>query len=89
MSSAKLKPLAPTILPERRRAITAIHITWGLVRPQGDESCRWQTVDGRWVAVTVGTGHELGTAIVSDSSGHRESKTSFEDALALAKSWRT
>jgi hypothetical protein len=66
-----------------------MYITWGLIRPQGDESCRWQAVDGRWVAVTVGTGAELGTAIVTDSSGHRVITESFEEALATAKRWRT
>jgi len=91
VSQVKLKsiPLSPAVLPERRRAITALHIAWGLVRPHGDESCRWQAADGRWVAVTVGSDDELGKAIVTDSGGRRELATSFEDALALARSWRT
>jgi hypothetical protein len=92
MSQPKLKPPAAeaVILPlRRRRESTAKHIIWGMVPPKGDESCRWETLDGRWVALAVGSGGDLGRAIVTDSSGRRELVQTYEEGLALARTWRS
>lgn len=76
------------ISPRRRRE-TVEFVPWRLVQPQGDESCRWQCSDGRWVALTLGHGEEIGSVILTGSSGQRERVDSYEDALALARAWRT
>jgi hypothetical protein len=60
-----------------------------MVPPKGDESCRWETLDGRWVALSIGGGDDLGKAIVSDSTGRRELVHSYEEGLALAREWRS
>lgn len=62
---------------------------WRLVTPRGFESCRWQCHDGRWVALTLGRDAEIGTVVITDSSGKRETIDSYEDALTLARRWRT
>ena len=53
------------------------------------ERARWETLDGRWVAIAIGCGASAGTIIVADSRGRYEAVDSYEDALALAASWRT
>jgi hypothetical protein len=63
-------------------------VIWGLVPPHGNESCRWEAWDGRWVSLELGTDADLGSVIVADSTGRRELVASYEEALALAKSWR-
>jgi hypothetical protein len=67
---------------------SSVFSKWSRVAANEGESCRWQSVDGRWVALSVGTGQELGVAFVSDSSGRRERADNFEHALQLAKEWR-
>jgi hypothetical protein len=59
------------------------------VPPRDPESCRWQRVDGRWVAVALAVDEELGRVVVFDSEGKRELVDSYEAALELARSWRT
>jgi hypothetical protein len=59
-----------------------------MVPPNGDETCRWESVDGRWITVTFGSDDQLGQAIVTSSDGLREVVDSYEDALATAKLWR-
>jgi hypothetical protein len=54
-----------------------------LVPPKGDESCRWETLDGRWITIVVGAGPDLGKAIVADSTGRREVAARLS-AIALA-----
>ncbi len=73
----------------RRRSRTAEFVLWRLVSPQGAESCRWECVDGRWVALTLGHGDEIGSVIVTDGEGLRSRVESYEEALALARSLRT
>jgi hypothetical protein len=82
-SAPELKPLRP------RRDSTRRFIAWGMAPVKGDECCRWESADGRWVALTLGTGDELGQVIVTDSSGRREQVHAYEDALKTAKTWRT
>lgn len=78
-------PLTP-LYPEDEK--TAELIPWRTTRPHRGEAVRWECVDGRWVALSVGHGASLGTVVVTDSSGRCESLDSYEDALALAKTWR-
>jgi hypothetical protein len=80
----------PPLRPQRNttdklRAIAP----WRLTRPRGEESCRWECVDGRWVTLTLGREGEVGCVVVEDSTGRRELVGSYEGALALAKEWRT
>ena len=64
------------------------YVPWRLVTPRATESCRWQSSDGRWVALTLGKDEEIGSVVVTDSKGRRELVDSYEGALELAKSWR-
>ena len=63
-------------------------VVWRLVRPEGDESCRWITLDGRWISLVLGHGEEIGQVVVADSQGRRVLVDSYEGALDLAKLWR-
>ncbi len=63
--------------------------TWRLVPPKKPETCRWESADGRWVALTLAPEPETVHATVSDSTGRRQAVDSYEGALALARSWRT
>jgi hypothetical protein len=72
-----------------RESPTGGMLKWQKTDAQPGESYRWASVDGRWVALSVGTGSELGVAFVSCSDGRRERAKSFEHALAVAKQWRT
>jgi hypothetical protein len=65
------------------------YVPWRLVTPKGRESCRWQCTDGRWVALTLGHDEEIGAVVITDSAGQRELSDSYEEALALARRWRT
>ncbi len=66
-----------------------LYISWALSLTKPGESCRWECVDGRWVALALATNEELGSVIVLCSDGRRELVSSFEAALALARGWRT
>jgi hypothetical protein len=66
-----------------------VYIPWSLSQAKPGESCRWECVDGRWVALALAANEELGSVIVVCSDGRRELVSSFEAALALAKGWRT
>lgn len=72
-----------------RESIGRFGITWRLAPPRDPESCRWQSADGRWVALALGGGAELGVVVVTDSSGRRETVESYEEGLALARVWRS
>ncbi len=65
------------------------YVPWRLVHPRGHESCRWQCIDGRWVALTLGRDDEIGQVVVTDSHGRRELVDAYENALMLARQWRT
>ncbi|MGZ3404960.1 MAG: hypothetical protein ACXVAN_00850 [Polyangia bacterium] len=49
---------------------------------------RWESVDGRWVTVSLGVGDELGHAIVASDEGRRSVVDSYEAALDVAATWR-
>ncbi len=61
---------------------------WQLVTAQPGECCRWRAHDGRWIAIELGKGVQLGRAIVRDSTGREVEVDSYEGALALARTWR-
>ena len=73
----------------RLRRDSSEYVPWRLVPPGGTESCRWQCADGRWVALALGHGDEIGSVVVTDSGGRRERVDSYEGGLALARAWRT
>ena len=83
--SGPLTPLQP-LSSERRTPPSGQFIVWRTARPQGDESARWESIDGRWVTLTLDAA--AGHVIVADQSGRRESVPSFEGALDLARLWR-
>lgn len=62
---------------------------WRLVPARAPESCRWQRPDGRWVALALGDGDDVGKVLVRDSDGRQELVDSYEGALELARSWLT
>jgi hypothetical protein len=79
--TGKLTPLRP-------RSDSARFIIWRLVKPRGVESCRWETLDGRWITLALGHGDEIGSVIVADSTGRRELCDTYEGALERAKALR-
>jgi hypothetical protein len=80
----------PLILtPLRARHDSSERIAaWDIVPPADDETCRWKSIDGRWVAVTIGRDAELGQVIVTSSDGRRHVVDNYEDALTTARLWR-
>jgi hypothetical protein len=78
-------PLTPLFAEDER---TAEFIPWRTTRPHAGEAVRWECVDGRWIAISLGHGEGIGTVVVTDSSGRRDSVDSYEGALDLAKQWR-
>lgn len=66
-----------------------VFIHWQLAPAQGEESVRWQCVDGRFVTITLGRDSEAGRAVVADSTGKRSVVDTYEEALTLARTWRT
>ena len=78
-------PLTPLYSEEER---TAQFIAWRTTRPHEGEAVRWESVNGRWVALSIGRGASLGSVVVTDSAGRCEALDSYEGALDLAKRWR-
>jgi hypothetical protein len=76
----------PQLYSEEER--TAEFIPWRTTRPHEGEAVRWECVDGRWVALSIGHGASLGSVVVTDSAGRCESRDSYDGALDLAKRWR-
>jgi len=60
-----------------------------MVPPRHGEQLRWESSDGRWVSLAAGYGATAGSFLVVDSRGRCESAPSGDDALALARAWRT
>lgn len=84
VSDPKLKPLRPP-----PPSLTGTYVPWRITKAEGGESVRWQCVDGRWVAISLGHGAEAGHAIVTSSDGEHQRCDSYEAALELAKRLRT
>lgn len=64
-------------------------LRWRSIAPERGEAVRWLRTDGRWITVTLGQDDEVGTVVVRSSEGVVEKLDSYEDALALAKKWRS
>jgi hypothetical protein len=62
---------------------------WRVATVHPGEQLRWTAPDGRWVALASGHGISAGAFLVTDSQGRCESAKTREDALALARRWRT
>jgi hypothetical protein len=73
----------------KRRRPTGGFTRWQLAPALTGELARWEALDGRWVAISCGHGASAGNTMVADSRGRYEAVASYEDALLLAKSWRT
>ena len=78
---------------DRRRqgvsAGTTTYLPWRPTIPRDGESVRWECVDGRWIAIGLGTGERAGLAFVQHSGVLCEYVETYEQAIALAKKWRT
>jgi hypothetical protein len=79
-----LEPLQP-----RRDTWSARLIRWHAAPAKDGESVRWESIDGRWVTVSLGVDDELGHAIVATIDGRRTVVDSYEAALVVAETWRT
>ncbi len=62
---------------------------WHSAAPRGDESVRWESVDGRWVALSLGDGDDVGRAVITGSGERRAVVDTYEEALIVAETWRT
>ncbi len=76
-------PMAPM-----RNHWTGDVVLWCAVPGEDGQLMRWQSVDGRWVAITEGHGASLGAILVLDSSGRCDEVKSYDEAMRLAKLWR-
>jgi hypothetical protein len=74
--------------PPGPMSLTGMYVPWRLSTAKSGESVRWECVDGRWVAISLGQGKEAGQTIVTSSEGQRQAASDYESALKLAKSWR-
>ncbi|MCU1283113.1 MAG: hypothetical protein JWM53_6659 [bacterium] len=79
-----LEPLRP-----RRDSWSVRLIRWHAAPPKDGESVRWESIDGRWIAISLGTGDELGHAVVASVEGRRAVVDTYEAALVMAETWRT
>jgi hypothetical protein len=83
-SEPRLEPLKP-----RRDTWSGRLIRWHAAPPQTGESVRWESIDGRSIAISLGDGDEIGRAVVASSEGHRSVVETYEEALVVAETWRT
>ena len=83
-SEPRLEPLRP-----RRDSWSARLVRWQTAAPRGNESVRWESLEGGFISIALGEGDELGTVIVAGSDGRRAVVESYEEALVVAETWRT
>jgi hypothetical protein len=83
MSSDRLKKLDPRF----RDALVPVSF-WRLVPTKAGESARWESVDHRWIAVTIMVGADMGKVAIVSSDGRQSVVGSYEEALRLAALWR-
>jgi hypothetical protein len=62
---------------------------WRMTAAHPGELIRWQSLDGRWVALARGHGISAGELLLVDSRGRCESCADVDAAFALARQWRT
>ena len=82
-SEPSLEPLRP-----RRDTWSARLIRWHAAPPKAGESVRWESIDGRFISISMGEGDELGRAVVS-GDGQRTVVDTYEEALVVAETWRS
>ena len=63
-------------------------LEWRLVPPKGRESCRWQSLEAAWVAVTLGHQGDITKIVVTASDGRYEVVDGYEEGLSMARRWR-
>ncbi len=80
----RIEPLKP-----RRDTWSARLIRWHAAPPKSGESVRWESLDGRWIAISLGEGDDLGRAVIAGVDGRRTVVDSYEEALIVAATWRT
>ena len=83
------RPPMPGVGAFDREAPSEYTRKWQIVSPKVGESCRWESIDGRWVTLTVGRGEALGTVVIAHSGGASEVNDSYEGGLTRAKQLRT
>ena len=80
----QLSPLQP-----RRDTWSQRLIRWRAAPPKNGESVRWESVDGRFIAISLGEGDDIGRAVVVTGEGQRAVVDSYEEALVVAETWRS
>lgn len=82
-SEPHLEPLRP-----RRDTWSARLVRWHPAPPKDGESVRWESIDGRWIAISIGIGDELGHVVIASNEA-RSLVDSYEAALVVAETWRS
>ncbi len=80
----QLSPLKP-----RRDTWSQRLVRWHAAPPKRGESVRWESIDGRWVTISLGEGDDIGRAIVASGDGRRAVVDTYEEALVVAETWRS
>jgi hypothetical protein len=62
---------------------------WRSARVRGDEVCRWESTDGRWVTLRFEIPSGTPEVVIEDWGGRRRVVESYEEGLKLARRWRT
>lgn len=64
-------------------------LEWRLVPPKGRESCRWQSIEGDWISLTLGSRGDITKIVIAASDGRAETVEGYEEGLNVARRWRT
>ena len=79
-----LEPLRP-----KRDTWSARLVRWHAAAPKSGESVRWESIDGNWIAISLGDGDDLGRAVIAGNGGRRAVVDTYEEALVVAETWRS
>jgi hypothetical protein len=79
----------PVLPPLETRATESAEDDWRLALTKGDELCRWEAGDGRWISVRLEVSSDAESVLVEDWGGRRRLASTFEEALKIARRWRT
>jgi len=80
----QLAPLRP-----RKDTWSARLVRWHAAPPKDGESVRWESIDGRWIAISLGEGDDIGRAVIAGCDGRRAVVDTYEEALVVAETWRS